>query len=109
MKIRIVILTAIVALLGSVIHLQGFDRLNPVPQDLALAQSGEPDSPTWYTVEQGTTSGGGYRLTSLAWQVSGTASSEGYHLLEPMQTTLRGSGCCCTYLPLILCNFWQWP
>ncbi len=88
---RIAILTAIVALLllGAV----------------ALAQPGGHDPPTWYTVEQGTASGGGYYLTSLVWQVSGTASSGGYRLLGPASPTLTGNGCCCTYLPCVVRNF----
>jgi len=105
MKILIVILIAIVALSGSVALPQGFDRLNPAAHEVALAQLGEPDPTTRFTVEQGTISGGGYRLNNLTWQVSGTASGEGYHLLEPMQPTLRGSGCCCVYLPLMQCDF----
>ena len=68
MKTRAAILVAIVALLllGTV----------------ALAQSGGPDPPTWYTVEQGVASGGGYRLTVLAWQVEGSASGGGYRLVD---------------------------
>jgi hypothetical protein len=65
----------------------------------ALAQSSGP-----YQVESGTISGGGYRLTIANWQVSGTASGEGYRLIGPVAPELRGSGCCCTYLPLVVCN-----
>ena len=73
---------------------------------VVLAQAnGGPDPPTWYTVEQGTASGGGYYLTSLVWQVSGTASSGGYRLLGPASPTLTGNGCCCTYLPCVVRNF----
>jgi hypothetical protein len=90
MKTRAAILVAIVALLllGTV----------------ALAQSGGPDPPTWYTVEQGAASGEGYRLTVLAWQVEGSASGGGYRLLGPASPTLRGNGCCCTFLPCVLRN-----
>jgi hypothetical protein len=70
----------------------------------ALAQSSGPDVVTGYMVEQGAASGGAYRLTALAWRVSGTASGGGYRLLEPTSVTLRGSGCCCTYLPCALQN-----
>ena len=49
-------------------------------------------------------SGGGYRLTVLAWQVEGSASGGGYRLLGPASPTLRGNGCCCTYLPCVLLN-----
>ena len=89
---RITILVAIAALLllGTVV----------------LAQSGGgPDPPMWYTVEQGTASGRGYYLTSLAWRASGTASSGGYRLLGPASPTLTGNGCCCTYLPCVVRNF----
>jgi hypothetical protein len=72
---------------------------------VALAQSGGPNPPTLYTVEQGAASGGGYHLTSLAWQVSGEISGENYRLLGPAVPTLRGNGCCCTYLPCILRGF----
>jgi hypothetical protein len=88
---RTAILTAIAALLllGTV----------------ALAQSGGHDPPTWYSVEQGVASGGGYRLTSLNWQASGTVSGAGYRLLGPTSPTLRGNGCCCTWLPCALRNY----
>jgi len=54
--------------------------------------------------------GGNYQLTSLplrpaqgnAWQVSGNASGGGYALTSPYEPALRGSGCCCTYLPCML-------
>jgi hypothetical protein len=72
---------------------------------VVVAQPNQPDSLPLYTVETGTASGGNYQLTSLTWQVSGTASGEGYRLLCPETPTLRGSGCCCTYLPLTLRNF----
>ena len=90
MKTRAAILVAIVALLllGTV----------------ALAQSGGPAPSTWYTVEQGAASGGGYRLTVLAWQVEGSASGGGYRLLGPASPTLRGNGCCCAYLPCVVRN-----
>jgi hypothetical protein len=94
MKTRIIILLAIVALLliGCV----------------ALAQSSGP--PSGYVVIPGTASGGHYRLTSLSWQVSGASSGGGYRLLPalsgaeggPASPTLRGNGCCCTYLPCVL-------
>lgn len=58
-----------------------------------------------YTVESGTSSGREYHLIGTSWQVSGKASGGDYFLVQPAATTLRGSGCCCTYLPLTLCNF----
>ena len=69
------------------------------------ARSGRLDLSLWYTVEQGTASGQGYRLESLNWQVSGTASGAGYRLLGPDSPSVRGNGCCCTYLPLALQSF----
>lgn len=70
----------------------------------ALAQSGSQPSPPWYAVEQGRASGGRYHLTSVSWYVSGTASGGSYRLLSPSSPTLRGNGCCCTYLPCVLRN-----
>ncbi len=69
-------------------------------QDVALAQVGATGPAPGYYVVQDTTLGEGYHLTNLAWRVSGTASGEGYVLLGPATATLRGSGCCCTYLPI---------
>ena len=72
---------------------------------VVLAQSnGGSDPPVWCSVKHGTASGGGYHLTSLTWQVSGTSSGGGYRLLSPAVPALRGSGCCCTYLPLSVRN-----
>ena len=70
----------------------------------ALAQSGGAGPGQAMSVQAGTSSGGSYHLTSLAWQVSGTAIGEGYALTSPYTPTLRSSGCCCTYLPCILRN-----
>jgi hypothetical protein len=55
-------------------------------------------------VEQGSVSGGGYRLTSLSWQINGSVSGEGYLLVGQAVPLLRGNGCCCTYLPVTLDN-----
>jgi hypothetical protein len=68
---------------------------------VVLAQTGA-DPFAHYIVTPGRASGGGYRLTSPAWQVSGTASGGDYRLLSPAQPMLRGNGCCCTYLPCVL-------
>jgi hypothetical protein len=68
----------------------------------ALAQSGWSGPGQAMTVQAGTSSGGSYQLTSLAWQVSGTALGGSYTLAIPYAPALRGSGCCCTYLPCIL-------
>ena len=70
---------------------------------VTLAQSGGrfPSAP--YMVERGTASGGLYRLTGLAWQVEGAADGGGYRL-SPATPTLRGNGCCCTWIPCVLRN-----
>lgn len=88
MKIRLIISIAMVAL--SLVSVA------------ALAQlSDGGDLSTQYAVERGTASGGGYRLTGIDWQLDGVASGGDYHLV-PASPTLRGNGCCCTYLPCIL-------
>jgi len=71
----------------------------------ALAQTGGPDPGQAMSVQAGTSTGGGYHLTSLAWQVSGAAVGGDYTLAIPYAPALRGSGCCCTYLPCILRNW----
>jgi len=73
------------------------------------AQSGSQPSPSRYVavadrVEKGEASGGRYHLTSVSWHVSGAASGGDYRLLSPSSPTLRGNGCCCTYLPCVLRN-----
>ena len=68
---------------------------------IALAQGGGHGPTTLYTVEPGAASGGLYHLTGLTWQVDGTVGGGGYRL-SPTAPRLRGSGCCCTYLPCIL-------
>lgn len=90
MKIRTVVLAVTVAVL--------------LVSTGASAYSGEYDPPTWYTVEQGAASGGGYHLTGLTWRVSGAASGGGYRLLGPAAPALRGNGCCCLWLPCVVGN-----
>ncbi len=63
-----------------------------------MAQSGGPGRAP-YTVKAGTVAGGGYQLSSLAWRITGTASGGNYSLSIPDEPSLRGSGCCCMYLP----------
>mgnify|MGYP000411160760 CR=1 FL=1 len=65
-----------------------------------LAQTGGPD--LRYTIQAGISAGGSYQLTALHWQVEGSTSGGGYHLLSPISPALQGSGCCCTYLPCVL-------
>jgi hypothetical protein len=52
-------------------------------------------------VEQGSISGGEYRLIRHVWQISGYVSGGAYRLAGP---SLQGSGCCCTYLPCVVSN-----
>lgn len=59
-------------------------------------------SPGPYQVEDGMISGEGYSLTTVDWLVSGTAVGAGYRLLGLAAPELRGSGCCCTYLPCMM-------
>jgi hypothetical protein len=54
-----------------------------------------------YVIQSGVTSGGGYALTSLTWQVSGGLSGGGYLMPDPSATELTGNGCCCSYLPCV--------
>ena len=69
---------------------------------VALAHSGEQAPPSWYVVAQEVTSGGHYHLVGLTWQVSGISSGGNYRLLGPESPTLRGRGCCCSFLPCTL-------
>ena len=68
-----------------------------------LAQSpGRGPSAGQFQVAGGLISGGGYRLTTANWQVSGTAGGGGYRLVGPAAPESAGSGCCCTYLPCVM-------
>jgi hypothetical protein len=74
-----------------------------------LAHSGEADPSSTYIVEQGSSAGGDYALSSVGWQVKGTVSGGGYQLLDPLSTNgfpppSAEVGCCCTYTPCILKN-----
>lgn len=55
----------------------------------------------WAVLGGEISSGGAYRLASLSWQVGGVAGSESYQLSGQRTPTLRGNGCCCTYLPCV--------
>lgn len=68
---------------------------------VALAQSNEPPAVAQSGVTQGAASGGGYRLTSQAWQVHGVASNGEYRLTIPLGPAGTGTPCCCTYLPCL--------
>jgi hypothetical protein len=69
---------------------------------LAMAQIGSRGLVPVPAAQAGTSAGGSYQLTSLAWQVSGTAVGGRYTLTVPCAPALRGSGCCCSYLPIVL-------
>lgn len=90
---RVAILLVILLLLGVTLQVRA-----PM-----LAQTGAL-GPARYGVEAGTVAGGGYQLSSLAWQISGTTSAGAYRLSTAVEHSLRGSGCCCTYLPCVLRN-----
>jgi len=89
MKTRIMFLATVLACL----------LLVPV----ALAQTGGAGPVPAYTVQTGTSAGGGYQLTNLVWHVSGAAGGS-YSLATSYRVTGSGNQCCCTYLPLILRN-----
>jgi hypothetical protein len=55
-----------------------------------------------YEVQAATLAGGGYQLTTSESQIDNVAAGGAYRLLGPAAPELRGSGCCCTYLPCIL-------
>lgn len=58
-----------------------------------------------YQVEAGTIAGGGYQLTSAGPGADNVSAGGAYRLLGPSAPALRGSGCCCTYLP---CTMRSW-
>lgn len=88
MKRRVLILALVVVLLTLVAYA------------LVLGQDDAPFSS--YAVAPGTAAGQGYRLTSLGWRVEGTMAGGVYQLVGPASPALRGSGCCCTYLPCVM-------
>jgi hypothetical protein len=72
-----------------------------------LVQAGEGKSSAPDIFEQGIAASGGYRLSSVSWQVQGGASGGGYQLLDPLAANPSPPpsaqvGCCCRYLPAIL-------
>ena len=69
---------------------------------MAAAEGSGLDPSPVYTVEQVPIAGEGYHLDVSSWQVSGVSTGGGYHLEEAAAPELRGSGCCCTFLPLTL-------
>jgi hypothetical protein len=87
-------------LLVFAILLYGTSEPTPAVQGGIVAQSTQASSAP-RVVQQDVVSGGGYRLTSPAWQVSGAASGGAYHLRAPTSPS-SGTMCCCSYLPCIL-------
>jgi hypothetical protein len=69
---------------------------------LVMAQTSGSGTIPAYVVQAGTSTGGSYELAGLAWQVRGSASGGEYTLTIPNAPALRGSGCCCVYLPAVL-------
>ena len=57
-----------------------------------------------YQVEPTTLSGGSYQIGSFGVQAGNLATGGEYRLLGPSAPELRGSGCCCTYVPCTLRN-----
>jgi hypothetical protein len=73
---------------------------------VSRAQPGVPEPAPPHRVEGCAASGGQYRLAAMAWQIQGTVGGGGYRLDAPAAPLLRGSGCCCTYLPLVVRSYW---
>ncbi len=69
-----------------------------------VAQTEDSELPPPSLVEQGSISGGEYRLTRSVWQISGSISGGTYRLAGQGVPSLQGSGCCCTYLPCVISN-----
>ena len=67
---------------------------------LSTVASAQPGA--GYAVEEGTLTGGGYRLTSVGLPAGETMSGGGYQLLSSAKPAATARGCCCTYLPCIL-------
>jgi hypothetical protein len=67
---------------------------------LLLSTMAQAQPHSRHSVEASSVSGGRYRLTPLVWYACGSASGGDYRLLGPAAPTGRGSGCCCTFLPL---------
>lgn len=70
---------------------------------LAVVQAGK-DQGGRYAVEITDAAGGRYVLDNGGWQVQGSASGGGYHLLAVTGPAGGGTPCCCSYVPCILRN-----
>jgi len=71
---------------------------------LSTAASAQPGG--GYAVEEGTLAGGGYRLTGVSLPAGDALIGGRYQLLSPADSMIRGSGCCCVYLPCIQRNWY---
>lgn len=88
---RMAVLLVILLLLGVTLQV----RAPMMAQTVTLG-------PARYRVEAGSVAGEGYQLSSQAWQITGAARGGTYRLSIALEPSLRGSGCCCTYLPCVL-------
>jgi hypothetical protein len=83
-------------------------RTGPVDMQMrgdVLALGAGTDGAANCTSPERAASGGDYMLVMTTWQARGAAQGGGYQLLDPGATMLRGSGCCCAYLPLTTRGF----
>lgn len=69
---------------------------------MGLAWSARQESLTVNSAESGISAFGDYHMTCEKWQVNGIASGGGYRLSSMAAPAPSGSGCCCTYLPVLL-------
>ena len=89
MNTRVIVLTIIIILL---LFVSGA---------IASAYSGQISDGIVYQAETGLTSGNGYHLTPLTWQVEGAVGGGSYILDVLVAPELNGNGCCCSYLPCV--------
>ena len=73
---------------------------------MAQAAPGVRGGDRGYDVQPGNASVGGvYTLTSVEWQVVGSAAGGDYHLQSTAPASQDSHGCCCTHVPCILRNW----
>ena len=87
-------------LLGSLAFGQSSNRPSLAAPGSFLEQS-DTSLTVQYTVKQGVSSGGGYRITGMVEQVSIASSAGAYRLLSPDSPAVVYDMCCCTYLPCV--------
>jgi hypothetical protein len=68
---------------------------------MASAHANLDGIPITYQITTGLSTGNGYQIFPLNWQVSGALSGGNYSLEVRNSPSLTGSGCCCTFLPCI--------